>query len=294
VTCNCNVPNPTFTVGTASTWTPTRNFAITFRVPNGFSLSTNVAQSMRVFILEETAANPNKIYVDDAVLSQGPVTTVTPYAGELADSGNPTEYGNLTVAGTLTVGSLPAALTSGTPTAGNCAAFASSPTTNVQDNGSPCPSLLNRYSMGTVAASVAPNSANTINVSVIYLPNIQFSHLAVNVGTTDASNLYSWAITDLSGNVKCSMSAAVNLSSSGANDQACSQGTVTLTNGAYIFAFTGNATTGKISYSGTAPLALASSASSSTSSSGVMTFPISIPLAGASFSSYGLPAILLH
>lgn len=268
-------------------------------MPNGYSLSSNVAQSMRVFILEDTAANPNKIYVDDAVLSQGPASTVAPYAAPLADSGNPTEYGNLTVAGSLTansvtVGSLPATLTSGTPTAGNCAAFATSPTTNVQDNGSPCPSLFTRYSMGVVSSSVAPNAANTINVSVIYLPNIQFSHLAVNVGTTDASNLYSWAITDMSGNVKCSMSAAVNLTASGTNDQACSQGTVTLTNGPYIFAFTGNATTGKISYSGTAPLALSSSASSSTSSSGAITFPISIPSSGASFSSYGSPAIILH
>ena len=301
ITCNCNVPNPTFTVGTASTWTPTRNFAVVFRVPNGYSVSTNVAQSMRVFILEDTAANPNKIYVDDVALSQGPVSTVVPYAAPLADSGNPTEYGNLTVAGSLTansltVGSLPATLTSGTPTAGNCASFASSPTTNVQDNGSPCPSLFTCYSMGIVSSSAAPNSANTINVSVIYLPNIQFSHLVVNVGTTDSntSDFYSWAITDMSGNAKCSMSAAVNLTASGTNDQTCSQGAVTLANGPYVFAWTGNATTAKISFSGTAPLALASSASSSTSSSGAITFPISIPSSGATFSSYGLPAIVLH
>lgn len=301
ITCNCNVPNPAFTLGTASTWTPTRNFAITFRVPNGYSLSTNVAQSMRVFILEDTAANPNKIYIDDVVLSQGPAHTVVPGTAALADSGNPTEYGNLTVAGSLTansvtVGSLPATLTSGTPTAGNCAAFASSPTTNVQDSGSPCPALFTRYAMGIVSSSQAPNSANTINVSVIYLPNVQFSHLVVNVGATDSNtgDFYSWAITDMSGNAKCSMSAAVNLTASGTNDQTCSQGTVTLTNGPYIFAWTGNATTAKISYSGTAPLALSSSASSSTSSSGAITFPISVPSSGASFSSYGLPAIVLH
>ena len=64
--------------------------------------------------------------------------------------------------------------------------------------------------------------------------------------------------------------------------------------GAYIFAFTGNATTGKIAYSGTAPLALSSAASSSTSSSGAMTFPIAIPSAGVTYSGYGTPAIILH
>ncbi|HXZ08305.1 MAG TPA: hypothetical protein VEI25_09635, partial [Paraburkholderia sp.] len=99
--------------------------------------------------------------------------------------------------------------------------------------------------------------------------------------------------TDTSGNVKCSIT-AVNLTAGGASDQSCTQGTVTLANGAYIFAFTGNATTAKIANSGTAPLALSSTVSSSTSSSGAMTFPISIPSAGVTYSSYGAPAIILH
>jgi hypothetical protein len=69
---------------------------------------------------------------------------------------------------------------------------------------------------------------------------------------------------------------------------------VTLAPGKYIFAFAGNATTGKIAYSGTAPLALSSAVSSSTSLAGAITFPISIPAAGVTYSSYGLPAIILH
>ena len=55
-----------------------------------------------------------------------------------------------------------------------------------------------------------------------------------------------------------------------------------------------NATTGKIAYSGTAPLALSSAVSSSTSSSGAITFPIAIPSAGVTYSGYGMPAIILH
>ena len=92
----------------------------------------------------------------------------------------------------------------------------------------------------------APSATNAIDMSVIYLPNIQFSHITVDVSTTDSStsDFYSWAITDLSGNVKCSVT-AVNVTAGGASDQSCTQGTVTLANGAYIFAFTGNATTGK-------------------------------------------------
>jgi hypothetical protein len=208
------------------------------------------------------------------------------------DSGNPTVYGNLTVAGGLTVGTQPATLTTGTPTANDCAAFTG---TNVQDSGSPCPTQFTKFAMGFLSAGQAPSSANAVNVSVIYLPNIQFSHVTVDVSTTDSStsDFYGWAITDLSGNVKCSIT-AVNLTAGGASDQSCTQGTVALPSGVYIFAFTGNATTGKIAYSGTAPLALSGATCSSTSSGGAMTFPISIPSAGVTYSGYGLPAIVLH
>jgi len=292
VTCNCNVTGSDWQVPTANAWTPTRNFAITFRAPNAYSSSSTVAQSMRVFILENTAANPNTIFIDDAVLSEGPVSPNVPLTAGVSDSGNPAVYGNLTVSGSLTVGPLPAALTTGTPAANDCAAFTG---TNVQDSGSPCPTQFTKFAMGFLSAGNAPSAANAVDVSVIYLPNIQFSHLTVDVSTTDSStsDFYSWAITDASGNVKCSI-AAVNLTAGGASDQSCTQGTVTLASGAYIFAFTGNATTAKIAYSGTAPLALSSAVSSSTSSTGAMTFPISIPSAGVTYSSHGLPAIILH
>ena len=292
ITCNCNVTGSDWQVTAANTWTPTRNFAITFRAPNAYANPATVAQSMRVFILENTAANPNTIFIDDAVLSQGPVTPSVPSVASVPDSGNPMVYGNLTVAGGLTVGTQPATLTAGTPIAGDCAAFTG---TNVQDSGSPCPTQFTKFSMGFLSAGQAPSANNAVDVSVVYLPNILFSHLTVDVSTTDSNvgDFYSWAITDFSGNVKCSI-AAVNLTTGGASDQACSQGTVTLPSGAYIFAFTGNATTAKIAYSGTAPLALSGATSSSTSSSGAMTFPISIPSAGATYSGYGLPAIVLH
>jgi Pectate lyase superfamily protein len=297
ITCNCNITGADWQVASANIWTPTRNFAITFHAPNAYGSQTTIAHSMRVLILENTAANPNVIYVDDAVLSEGPVSMNVPLAAYVPDSGNPAIYGNLTVDGGLTVGpsGLPATLTSGTPAANDCASFSSGVVTNVQDSGAPCSSMLTRFSLGSVVGGQSPSATNAINTSVIYLPNIQFSKIAVDVSTTDSgsSDYYSWAITDFSGNVKCSV-AAVNLTAGGTSDQTCSQGTVTLPNGAYIFAFTGNATTAKIAYSGTAPLALSSATSSSTSSSGAMTFPIAIPAAGATFSGYGVPAIVLH
>jgi hypothetical protein len=251
ITCNCDVTGADWNVAAANTWTPTRNFAITFRVPNAFSSSSTTAQSMRVFILENTAANPNQIFVDDIALSQGPVNTRVPHSSAV------TENGACVGCGINTVSS---------------------------------------YSMGTVTAGNAPGGANQVDVSVIYLPDVTFSHITVDVSTLDSNtgDFYSWAITDTAGNVKCSMSSAVNLTATGTDQQSCSQGTVTLANGNYIFAFTGSATTAKIAYSGTAPLALSSAVSTSTSSSGAMAFPIGMPTAGQTFSSYGLPTILLN
>jgi hypothetical protein len=180
------------------------------------------------------------------------------FATGIAASGNANcaqpAFSNLS--GTIATGQLPASvtLTSGSPTASDCAAFTGA---NVQDSGSACPSLFTKYAMGFLSAGQAPSANNAVDVSVIYLPNVQFSKLTTDVSTTDAStsDFYSWAITDTSGNVKCSVT-AVNLTAGGANDQSCTQGTVTLANGPYLFVFTGNATTGKIAYSGTAPLAL--------------------------------------
>ena len=97
ITCNCNVTGADWTVAQASTWTPTPNYAITFRVPNAYSLSTTIAQSMRVFILENTAANPNVIYVDDVVLSQG-AASANLRPAPLPDT-NPAMYGAPTVNG---------------------------------------------------------------------------------------------------------------------------------------------------------------------------------------------------
>lgn len=251
ITCNCNVTGADFNVATANTWTPTRNFAITFRVPNAFSSSSTTAQSMRVFVLENTAANPNQIFVDDVALSQGPVNTRVPDGSRVVENGACVGCGINTVTS---------------------------------------------YSVGTVTSGAAPGAANQVDVSVIYLPNVTFSHITVDISTLDSNvgDFYSWAITDLAGNVKCSMSSAVNLTAAGTNQQSCSQGTVTLANGDYIFAFTGNATTAKIAYSGTAPLALSTAVSTSSSSGGAMTFPLGMPTAGQTFSSYGLPAIILN
>ena len=328
ITCNCNVTGADWQVGVANTWYPTRNFAITFRLPNAgytsFSSAT-VAHSIRVFLLENTASANNYVYFDDVILSQGPVSLNVRFA-PLNDSGNGgtvNGYGSYNFSGTLSlqsntsnVGTFSHSITSNrtwtlpdtsgsvmvqtgsAPANGDCAQFWGSGGTILSPTAgarvsfrAPCTS----YVMGILSAGQAPSSTNAVDVSTIYLPNTQFSHITVDVSTTDSntSDFYSWAITDTSGNVKCSIS-AVNLTGGGANDASCTQGTVTLAPGKYIFAFTGNATTGKIAYSGTAPLALSSAVSSSTSSGGAITFPISIPAAGVTYSSYGLPALILH
>ncbi len=81
-------------VSAATSWTPTRNFGLIFRAPNGYSLSMAVANSMRISLLEKTAAAGNYVYFEDVILSQGPVTPDHRLA-RLRDQRNPTVYASL-------------------------------------------------------------------------------------------------------------------------------------------------------------------------------------------------------
>ena len=103
ITCNCSVTGADWQVSTANTWTVNRNYAVIFRVPNAFSVSTTVAHSMRIFLLENSASSSNFIYFDDAFLAKGPMSAEPRFA-PLADSGNggnDTVFSNLSVQGTV-------------------------------------------------------------------------------------------------------------------------------------------------------------------------------------------------
>jgi hypothetical protein len=131
ITCNCNVTGADWQVSTANAWTPTRNFGIIFRVPNDYSLSTTVTHSMRVFLLENTAAANNYVYFDDVILSQGPVTTEM-RPGFVRDSGGSAVYGSLAVSQHLNQGASgqfagTVALVSGTATVTFPTPFKSTP-----------------------------------------------------------------------------------------------------------------------------------------------------------------------
>jgi hypothetical protein len=131
ITCNCNVTGADWQVSTANAWTPTRNFGVVFRVPNAFSLSTTVTHSMRVMLLENTAAAGNYVYFDDVVLSQGPVTPDIRTA-PVRDSGGSAVYGSLAISQHLNQGATgqfagTVALVGGTATVTFPTPFASTP-----------------------------------------------------------------------------------------------------------------------------------------------------------------------
>lgn len=104
ITCNCDVTGADWQVGTASLWTPTRNYAITFRVPNAYGSSSTVTHSMRVFLLENTAEAGNFVYFDDVVLSQGAASPDLTRAAYVRDSGGSNVYGSLAVSQHLNQG----------------------------------------------------------------------------------------------------------------------------------------------------------------------------------------------
>jgi Pectate lyase superfamily protein len=137
ITCGCNVTGADWQVSAASTWTPTRNFGLIFRVPNAYASSSTVAHSMRVFLLENTAAAGNYVYFDDAILSQGPVTPDLRLA-PLHDSQNPTVYGSLGISQHLNQGAAntfagSVALASGTATVTFPTAYNSAPVCAAND-----------------------------------------------------------------------------------------------------------------------------------------------------------------
>ncbi len=137
LTCGCNVTGADWQVATASAWTPTRNFGLIFRAPNAYSSNTTVAKSMRIFLMENTAAAGNYIYVDDVILSQGPVSPDLRLA-PLRDSGNPTEYGSLGISQHLNQGAAntfagSVALVTGTATVTFPTAYNSAPVCTAND-----------------------------------------------------------------------------------------------------------------------------------------------------------------
>jgi Pectate lyase superfamily protein len=137
ISCGCNVTGADWQVSTAGSWTPTRNFGLIFRAPNGFSVGTSVAHSMRVFLLENTAAANNYVYFDDVILSQGPVTPDLRLA-PLHDSQNPQVYGSLGISQHLNQGAAntfagSVALAGGTATVTFPTAYNSAPVCTAND-----------------------------------------------------------------------------------------------------------------------------------------------------------------
>ncbi|HTV60389.1 MAG TPA: glycosyl hydrolase family 28-related protein [Verrucomicrobiae bacterium] len=132
ITCNCDVTGSDWQVATANLWTPTRNFAVTFRVPNAYGSSSTITHSMRVLLLENTAAAGNYVYFDDVVLSQGPASPDVTRAAPVHDSGGSNIYGSLAVSQHLNQGAAgtfagTVALSGGTATVTFPTAFNSTP-----------------------------------------------------------------------------------------------------------------------------------------------------------------------
>ena len=217
ITCNCNVTGSDWQVAAANTWTPTRNYGIIFRVPNAYGSSTTVTHSMRVFLLENTAAANNYVYFDDVILSQGPVSPdIRP--AELYDSGNGgtvNGYANYNFAGTVSfqsntanVGTFSHSIsanrtwtlpdvagpvvvqTGSTPANNDCAQFSvSGSTVSIKDSGGACSSPAALASWGLQHAGSGQGfSSNSVKVWGVIIPyGVSYSHIDYDVSTLDSS-----------------------------------------------------------------------------------------------------------
>ena len=155
------------------------------------------------------------------------------------------------------------------------------------------------YTLPTSGGATTVNAANAIRAWGFTLPyNVTFSNIYAVSNTADASNLYSMAITNSSGALLCHPTTGTNIPSAGALwTNACSEGTVTLYAGTvYILLLAGQATTGKVTGSGLAGVAVPyynGAQTGCSSSSGVVSGTCTISLAAA-VSATAVPSFTLH
>ena len=284
ITCNCNVTGADWQVSVANTWYPTRNFAITFRVPNAnftTSSSTTVAHSMRVFLLENTAANPNQLYFDDVILSQGPVSQdVRPVA--LSDSGNGgtvNAYSSYNFGGSVSLQA----------NTGFTGTFTHSDTANrtytLPDASGTVALQTSLASWGLQhAGSGQAFSTNTVKVWGVIIPyGVGFSHIDYDVSTLDSSTsdnydigLYGPCAVGASSCPLVTHIGAQNLTSTGYKQASVTSATIQP--GLYWIAITGNATTAQVATTSVSEwTACPSTNSTTTSSGGALPSSIAIP-----------------
>ncbi len=297
----------------------------TFTDTNGSASGTGTALTWN-----QTLA-PFYHFAADSVHSSGgtvPYYTGTPTSGDcvkfnggssIVDAGGPCG-GNFSAIGsgtntgaTMTVGSGASIAVTGTGavtatkaspagTANDCVKWGSSGA--LADAGGPCstgvPTVTSYSPSNGAGSAAAPSSANAINVVKFLVPlNLTFGNLAADVGTSDSTggHLYDAGIYSTSGTLLCDWGATA-LTSTGKQDIACAQGSVSLSPGYYVFAWTGNATTATIFFgtSGGGGWQQFTSATSGTSSSGgALPSTISVPSAGAVVNStYANVFILMH
>lgn len=272
ITCNCSVTGADWQVATANAWTPTRNFGITFRVPNAYSSASTTAHSMRVFLLENTAAANNYVYFDDVVLSQGPVSTDVLRVAALPDSGNGgtvNAYGSYNFAGNVSLGA----------NSGFTGTFTHNDTANrtytLPDASGTVALQTTLPSWGFQHSGAGQGfSSNGVKVWGVVIPYaVSFSHIDYDVSTLDATGTDDYDI-GLYGpcavnTASCPLAAhigAQNLSSTGYKQ--ASVATATLQPGLYWIAITGNAATAQIATTSVSEWTACPSTNSSTVSSG--------------------------
>ena len=274
ITCNCNVTGADWQVGAANTWYPTRNYAITFRVPNaGYTTfaSTTVAHSMRVFLLENTAANPNQLYFDDVILSQGPISNdVRPAA--LADSGNGgtvNAYSSYNFAGNVSLQA-------------NTAFTGALTHANTANRTYTLPDASGTVALQTPLASWGLQHAgsgqaftsNTVKVWGMIIPyGVSFSHIDYDISTLDASTsdnydvgLYGPCAVNTASCPLVTHIGAQNETTTGYKQQSVTSATIQP--GLYWIAITGNAATAQVATTSVSEWTVCPSTNSTTTSSG--------------------------
>jgi hypothetical protein len=161
----------------------------------------------------------------------------------------------------------------------------------------PVTSYAGQQGTGSSSFTSAANQIRGVSIQ-IHWP-VTFSHLALAVNTLDATNHYSAALADTSGNALCHPTSGQTIPSANvALVNSCNEGTVTLNPGTYILLWTcdqSGTSTGAYKGISSSNVALvdftSNSVSGCSSSTGVISFasPCTISLSSASLNLAAVP-----
>lgn len=156
---------------------------------------------------------------------------------------------------------------------------------------------INWFSPGFTSGSVSVGTINVVRLAHFSLPaTVSFNTIGVTNTLADAGSLFSFGVYSLDGTTRYAHTTPQGMTGSNTfRALAIIEGTVTIPQGDYLFAWTGNSLTGTFQTMNTFPSRLAPASSSTTTASGVMPVaPVNVPALSPTQAAASIISFILY